>query len=120
MDDLTAFIDRYVAVWNEPDLVVRGREVEDLWCDDAVYTNAAAEHRGHDAIVAGITASHDRGVGTGHTFRPGGRTDSHHHVVRFVWRMFAPGEDDEPISAGTNFIVLDEHGRIAADHQFVD
>ena len=119
-DDLTDFVDRYVAVWNEPDPARRRLEVEALWCDDAVYTNAVAEYRGHDAIVGGITASHDRWVGTGHSFRAGGRTDVHHNIVRFVWNMFAPGDERTPISIGTNFIVLDDRGRIAADHQFLD
>jgi hypothetical protein len=91
-----------------------------LWCEDAVYTNAAAEHRGHEAIVAGITESHDRWVGMGHIFRAGGRTDAHHNVGRFVWHIFSAGDEHTPISIGTNFIVLDDRCRIAADHQFLD
>lgn len=34
---------------------------------------------GEAALITGGTS------GTGHTLRPGGDTDSHHDLVRFVW-----------------------------------
>ena len=112
-------IDRYVAVWNEPDATARRHAIERLWREDAVYTNALAQRRGHDAIAAGVTFSHDKWVGTGHAFRCG-RIDEHHNVIRFVWHMYGPSDAEGPVSTGTNFIILDDDGRIAADHQFVD
>lgn len=119
MNDTAMALERYVAVWNEPDPAARRREVEALWRPDAVFANASAEYRGHDEIAVGIARSHDRWVGTGHAFRAAGRTDAHHGVVRFAWHMLGP-EGDEPVTSGTNFIVFDADERIASDHQFLD
>jgi hypothetical protein len=119
MHDMATTIDRYVAVWNEPDPEARRREIEALWRPDALFANAGAEYRGHSEIAAGVTLSHDRWVGTGHVFRSAGLADAHHNVARVVWAMHAPS-GGEPVSIGTSFLTFDADGRIVSDHQFID
>jgi hypothetical protein len=119
MKNIDDILVRYLAVWNDPDPVRRQAEIEELWTDDAVYNNAASEYRGHRQIAEGIGRSHDAWVGTGHTFVPAGKADTHHLRARFVWHMY-DSQKAEPVSIGTNFMVFSDDLRIAGDFQFID
>jgi hypothetical protein len=115
--ELDRLLERYIAVWNNPDPAARRAEIEALWAEDAYFANALYEYRGHDEIAVGVGRSHDKWVGTGHVFRSAGTTASHHGVAKFVWNMFGP-DGDEPVAVGTNFIRVAD-GRIVFDYQFV-
>jgi hypothetical protein len=117
--DIDGILERYVAVWNNPDPVRRRAEIDALWAEDAYFANARFEYRGHDEIAVGIGRSHDAWVGTGHVFRAAGSAADHHGAAKLVWHMFGP-DGGAPVSTGTNFIRFTAGGQIASDHQFVD
>lgn len=112
-------VDRYVELWMEPDPERRLERVRELYTEDAQYANGLREYRGHEGIALAVTRSHDKWVGTGHRFRPGGVVTAHHDAVRMNWHMFSDG-GDEPLSVGTDVFRLAPDGRIAWDYQFID
>jgi hypothetical protein len=117
--DIERILERYIAVWNNPDPDARRAEIDALWADDAHFANALNEYHGHDEIAVGVGRSHDKWVGTGHVFRSAGTTASHHGAAKFVWHMFGP-DGGAPVAVGTNFIGFTADGRIAFDYQFID
>ncbi len=116
---IEAAFDRYVSVWNEPGPQRRRALVAELWAPDASYANSTSLYRGHDEIVAGITGSHDRWVGSGHRFVAATVAGAHHGVARLVWHMLGP-DGDEPVTVGTSVVTFDAEGRIVSDMQFID
>jgi hypothetical protein len=50
--ELTAFVDRYVAFWNEPDANRRRQELTELWAEDATFLSATSEQHGWVGIEA--------------------------------------------------------------------
>ncbi len=115
--ELDAFVDRYMAQWNEPDADRRRAFVEELWAPAAVNATATLEAVGHDEIVARVTRSFDAFVGTGeHHFEEHRPYVAHHGAVRVWWQMVRT--DGTVAAVGQEFLVLDDDGRILSDHQF--
>jgi hypothetical protein len=114
---MDAFVERYVAVWNEPDAQVRRASVEALWTPDGAMVNRLRRYAGHVAVAEGVTRSYDAFVGRGFRFEAEGWR-AHHEALLFSWLMRDPqGAVD---SRGTNFIQLAGDGRIVLDHQFAE
>jgi hypothetical protein len=130
------FIDRYLAVWHEPDTKNRRAAVEELWTPDAVHAlqptrvaqaeaervgaTAVFEARGHDALEARVAQAYAEFVEPGeYVFRARDRAARVRDVVRFTWDMVPVGGGD-PVGGGTDFFVLDGDGRIHRHYQFVD
>ena len=115
---LDAFIDRYMAMWNEADPVRRRTFVEELWAPDAGNYTQSIEAVGHDAIEARVTRSFEMFVGTGvHRFQPHQQYAAHHGAVRVWWEMVTVA-DGTVAATGHEFLLLDAGGRIVSDHQF--
>jgi hypothetical protein len=113
------FVDRYVALWNEPDAQVRRRTIEDLWAPDGTNFTPSIEAVGYDQIDARVTASYDAYIAGGkYTFRSHLAPVGHHGAVLVSWAMVTLPEE-EVASIGIEFLVLDDQGRIASDHQFI-
>ena len=111
---------RYVALWNEPDPERRRREVAALWAGNGGIFTATTEALGHEALAARVAGSHDSWVhDRGMVFRSLENARGHHNVVRFNWDM-APAAGGDPVSTGFDFLVLDNHGRIVNDYQFIE
>jgi hypothetical protein len=49
------FIDRYVAVWNEPDAELRRQAVATLWTPDGAHSIDSLSPRVHDALIVRVT-----------------------------------------------------------------
>ncbi|MFF5290296.1 hypothetical protein [Paractinoplanes globisporus] len=130
--DPNALADRYVTMWVEPDPAMRRKIIEELWAPDGVHlleppeeARAAAdrlgvgvifEAAGHDAIERRVTAAYDDFVaGQGFTFRSPGDARRIRDTVMFRWESVQKGE---VVGGGTEFLILDAGGRIAADHMF--
>jgi hypothetical protein len=113
------FVDRYVALWNEPDAEVRRRMIEDLWAPDGANYTQSMQAVGFDALDVRVTSAYEAYVGSGkYSFRPHLPPVGHHGVVKVTWEMVTvPAE--EIASIGIEFLVLDDQGRIASDHQFI-
>lgn len=116
--DVSGLAERYTAVWNEPDPVVRRRLVGGLWAEDGVELTELAEHRGHDALEARITDAHEQFVRQGgFVFRAAGDAVGHHDAIRFTTYM-VPAGGGEVAWTGSVFVQLDADGRIRRDYQF--
>ena len=82
---LERLIDTYCAVWSEPDPVRRQRTLDDIWAENATYTDPRTHLTGSKALVAHI--------GNILAGRPGARiirtsvVDFHHGLARFAWRV---------------------------------
>ena len=114
------FVDRYVAIWNEPDESTRRARIAELWAGDGAHFTNTSEAHGHDAIAARIARAFDRFVGSGeYSFRALTGVDAHHDTVKFYWAM-VPQEGGMASAVGSDFIVLDAEGRIRADYQFIE
>ena len=118
MTDVNTLIERYVAMWNEPDAEARRAAIAALWTEEAVHYSRDLEFRGYERLQERVTGAHDRFVGTGENiFVPHGEALRRGDGVRFTWRMLTtPG--GEVSGAGCDFLVLAPDGRIAADYQF--
>jgi hypothetical protein len=112
------FIDSYVATWNEVDAATRRKRVEDVWSVGASLYNRAFEYHGHDGVEQAVTRSYELFVARGFRFRARREPATHHSAIRFSWEMItADGQVD---SLGTQFLLLDEDGRVQLDYQFID
>ncbi|MCY1138838.1 nuclear transport factor 2 family protein [Actinoplanes sp. Pm04-4] len=116
MTDFDALVDRYLAVWNEPDDATRRKAVDDLFADDIRYVDPLAAVEGREALNGLIGAV--RQQFPGHTFTPGGPVDGHHDQVRFTWTL-AAGPGDPPV-IGFDVAELDAGGRIRRVLGFLD
>jgi SnoaL-like domain len=108
--DVTELIDRYCAVWNEPDPEQRAVLLESVWADGATYTDPRANTTGAEELLAHIAK-----IRAG---RPGARivrtsaVDAHHGIARFGWRVVEA--DGTQLPEGIDIAFLDEAGsRIA-------
>ncbi|MDH4987886.1 nuclear transport factor 2 family protein [Aminobacter anthyllidis] len=104
--DVTSLIDRYCAVWNEPDAVRRKALLEGVWTERATYTDPRADTVGADELLAHIAKIR--------ASRPGAKivrttaVDLHHGVARFGWRVVEA--DGTPLPEGIDFVELAPDG----------
>jgi hypothetical protein len=113
------FVQRYVSLWNEPDAGTRRRTIEELWAPDGANYTPSTQAIGYDALDARVTSSYDNYIGPGkYQFRTHLPPVGHHGVVKVTWAMVTL-PDEEVASIGVEFLVLDDQGRIASDHQFI-
>jgi hypothetical protein len=113
---MTDLNERYLACWNETDATARRSLIDELWAEDATYTDPLADVRGRDQIDATIAAVQQQFPGF--VFVPGTDVDAHHNRARFTWGLGPAGA--EPVVEGFDVLVLDEAGRIEAVHGFLD
>lgn len=78
------------------------------------------EFRGYDALMARVEEAYAQFVrDKGFLFRLSGGPLGHHGVVKFYWEMIDPGSNAVG-ALGSDVLRLDDSGRIAADHQFIE
>jgi len=113
-------VDRYVAVWNEPDAALRRESIAALWAQDGAHFTPTLEARGYQALEARVAGAHEKWVKAGgFVFRSSGTAEAHHSAVRFNWEM-VPAAGGAVAAAGSDFLVLSDDGRIRLDYQFLD
>jgi hypothetical protein len=130
-------IERYVALWNEPDSERRGATVRALWTEDGgqildppqeIREQAAAlgffgpvlEARGHAALEQRAAVAYEQFVAPGgFAFRPRGTAVQLGDVLKFEWE-YAPLDGSAATGGGTEFVLLASDGRIRTDYQFID
>ena len=116
--EMTQLVDRYIAIWHEPDTEQRRRSVAQLWTEDGVQFLQSREIRGHKALEERVEAAHEEFVQTGgFLFRRSGGVQGHHDALKFTWEM-VPAEGFDVAATGTIFLLLSEDGRIRLDYQF--
>ncbi len=120
MTQVTELVDRYVAVWNEPDADRRRTAIGRLWSEDAVQFTPSLEARGHRELEARVTVAHEKWVRSGgFVFRSVNNVEAHHGAVRFNWEMVSAA-GGAVAAVGFQFLVLGDDGRIRLDYQFLD
>jgi hypothetical protein len=119
MTEAQRVADRYAAVWNETDPVARRKAIAELWGADSVHYVKTLEARGYAALETRIADSHDKNVRDGgNRFRAARNAQALRDVVTFNWEMIA-ADGGEVAAVGLEFLVLDGHGRIVTDYQFI-
>jgi hypothetical protein len=136
-NDTTSLVDRYVALWMEPDPEVRRGMIRGLWARDSAHVlldppddmreRAAAigfrapvlALRGHDELETRVSRSYEEFVEPGEfEFRTRDEPSRVGNVVTFRWEM-APVSGGAAVGGGLDILVLDDEGRIRADFQLI-
>jgi len=89
--EISALIDRSIAIWNETDPAARRTLIEATWAEDATYTDPALNGAGRDGIDA-MTAGFQQAY-PGHTFELTGEGPLDGDERRFGWRLLTPAGD---------------------------
>jgi hypothetical protein len=111
--------ERYVALWNEPDLAARRRAIAQLWTPDGVHYVKALEYRGHQALEERVLGAHDKNVRLGgNRFRAVRDAQVLRDVVEFHWEML-PAHGEQLLAVGLEVLMLDDQQRIVRDYQFI-
>ncbi|MBF9069289.1 nuclear transport factor 2 family protein [Streptacidiphilus fuscans] len=117
--DVDRIVERYIAVWNEPDPAARSRAVAELWATDGVEFVEGVQFRGHHGLVDRVAEAHELFVASG-TYRV--THDEHvtvHDdiVVLTIQLTHATGPSSGEVAwAARVFLVLDPDGRIRQDY----
>ena len=118
MTDYNGLVQRYMAIWNEPDPDVRRAEISRLWAPDGVHFILDYRLEGLDAIDGRVGRAYTQWVEqAGNLFRSSGTVAGRGDVLKFGWEM-TPADGGKVISEGFDFMTLDGADRIVADHQF--
>jgi hypothetical protein len=135
--DPSALVDRYVAMWMEPDPPERRRRIHEVWAPgggqvleppQAVRDSArflgflhpALEVRGYGPLEFRVTRAYDEYIAPGRfAFRRSGDAVRVGDAVKFRWEMRSL-EDGSVAAAGLDLLLLDAEGRIRVDYQFVE
>ena len=119
MLDAQALADRYVAAWNEPDAARRSCALAALWAPDTPRRERAREARGYGALRALIQGSSESNGGeSGVRYRAARTARLRGDVVTFRWEMLL-ADSETVLASGLEFLIVDDKGRILADHPFV-
>lgn len=116
MNHADQLVDRYIQSWNETDPLRRRVLIEDIYAEQASYTDPMVQAKGWEAIDATIAAVQN--MFPGHVFELGGQVDAHHDTLRFHWHLTAPGAN-EPLVIGFDVAALDD-GRLRQVYGFLD
>jgi hypothetical protein len=119
MIDAQTLAERYVAAWNEPDAARRCCALAALWAPDAPRRERAREARGYGALGKLIQGSAERNGGeSGVRYRAAPTARLRGDVLTFRWEMLL-AKSETVLASGLEFLIVDEKGRILADHPFV-
>ena len=116
-NDAEDLAERYVAMWNETEAAARLRRIDELFAPDGAYVNEASAARGRAAIEAEARETQDATIAKGFRFSTAGFSQTHHNVAQFRWRL-RPVAGDADTAVGSDFVILDDQGRIRFDYQF--
>jgi hypothetical protein len=111
-------VERYVAVWHEPDATKRRAAIETLWTPDGAHYSPTLEAHGYDELAARVQRSFDRWVaGEGMIFRSTGDMREHHGAITFGWEMVGPTGEVESVGRDVLLLAPDDH--VQTVYQFI-
>jgi hypothetical protein len=111
-------VERYLALWHEPDDERRQASINALWTEDGAQFTRTQAFQGYDALDKRVTTAHEKWVQEGgFRFKLAGDVDTHHNAVKFAWEM-VPRDGGDVAGSGLIFLVLSDDGRIQLDYQF--
>jgi hypothetical protein len=115
MNATETLVRRYIESWNETDPARRHAIIEDIFTEDAQYTDPLAFLEGREAIERAIAGVQSQFPGL--VFSLGGIIDAHHDVARFIWHLGEPGS--QPAVVGFDVAVIND-GRLQQIYGFLD
>ncbi len=135
MNDVNAFADRYVAVWNESDAAKRDTAVVTLWTEDTAHIpeppqavrDIAADlnsvpflqARGDHEIENRVARAFEKIVAAGEFFfRSRSNGVRLADLIELNWEMVSTGGDVKAV--GLAFVLLNTDERIRLDYQFIE
>lgn len=117
MDNLTTIIDRYIAVWNEPDPDVRRRRIAGVWAPNGTTCYRLLDARGHEAIESRVIGSWERWLREGKYVFQSVKAVSYRQAIKLDFAVVATG-GGKVEAGGLCYLLLDRDGRIVHDYQF--
>lgn len=99
----------YLAAWNEADAGRRQVFLERCWAADADYVDPTVKLSGRDALFRHISTVQEKRPGARLEFASG--VDTHHNVVRFLWRLVRADGSRGDVSI--DFGEIGEDGRLS-------
>ncbi|HWN35201.1 MAG TPA: nuclear transport factor 2 family protein, partial [Pseudonocardia sp.] len=90
--------------------------IDELYTEDAGYTDPMVAASGRDAIDAFVAGAQKQFAGL--VFSLAGPVDAHHDTARFQWHLAAPGAD-EPLVVGFD-VAVTEGDRLHRVYGFLD
>lgn len=106
--DAQTVADQYAGAWNERDVARRAASLAEVFSDTGTYLDPLGLVSGRDALVEHITGYQSRFPDA--TMERRSAVDAHANVLRFAWAI--AGADGSTLLEGTDFVVLDDDGRI--------
>ncbi len=114
MLDAQALADLYVAAWNEPDAAKRSSAMAALWAPALGHKGT----RGYMPFARLTLTAPDKNAGRENIrFRAAPSARVRGDVVTFRWEM-PLAESETVLAGGLEFLIVDDDGRILADHPF--
>lgn len=135
--DPNVLVDRYVAMWMEPEPDARRARIREVWAPGGAqlleppqaireaarsigFPHPALEVRGLEALEFRVTRAHQEFVAPGRfAFRRSGEAIRVGEAVKFRWEMRSLA-DGSLAGAGLDLLLLDGEGRIRIDYQFIE
>ncbi|MFD8388569.1 nuclear transport factor 2 family protein [Streptomyces sp. NPDC059680] len=118
--DVDRIVQRYVAVWSEPDVPARKRAVAELWTPDGVEFIEGTQFRGHEGMLERLAEAYGLFVASGeyHVTHDDHVTVHDDVAMLTIQLTYATGPHlGEVAWAARVFLVLDDDGRIVQDYQ---
>ena len=110
-----ALADCYVAAWNEPDAARRSSAIAALWAPDALGRSGVAGYAARTKLTLAGPGKSARREGIRYRAAPTARLRG--DVVTFRWEMLV-ADSETVLAGGLEFLIVDDDGRILADHPF--
>lgn len=107
--DLESTVDTHLAGYCEPDATRRLELLRRAWSENGRLVDPPFDGTGPDGIAALVDAVLEHYPA--HTFRRTSAVDTHHTSARYGWELVAP--EGTVAVAGTDFVTLDDAGRLA-------
>lgn len=85
MSDTAEIVRQYIAAWNETDTAKRNALLAACWADNGVYVDPNVEITGRDNLSRRIAEVQAGRPGAYLEFMSG--IETHHNVLRFLWRL---------------------------------
>jgi hypothetical protein len=115
--NIDQIVDRYIAVWNEPDPERRRSAIAGLWAEDGVELVESTRFQGHEELEARVAEAHKEFVES-REFTVSSANDAfaHHDAVTFTIQLTT--KDGELAWGARVFLILGEAELIRYDYQF--
>jgi len=111
INETNELVERYVAIWNEPNPDVRYNRIAGVWAANGAYLDEIAGRNGHSAIAAEAARVYNALAATDRIFTLANHAQAHHNVASLRWHMRAR-HCGAVKAEGSDLLILDKSGRV--------